>query len=169
MKKEILIFFGFLLLNCQQKNIVSNDLIKELSAIENAKNNYIAPISFNILFVKLDNGQYLRTNGQELYEIYTSNYKANYTDFYDFLNKVLNQKVTIKSRPIDSDGFKLNSNISEKSIAEITQTYSIKNDNGVYIITTKPREDLNSILYCFFKKGYKINFDDYSGIFIIKK
>ena len=169
MKKGTLIFLLLLLLDCQQKNIVSKNLIKELSSIENTKNNYIAPVFFNILFVKLDNGNYLRTNGQELYEIYTKNYNTTYTDFSDFLNKVLNQKVTIKSKFADNNAFKLNPNLSKKSIAEITQMYCIKNDKDVYKFTANPRKDLNSILYCFFEKGYEINFDDYSGIFIIKK
>ncbi|MDQ1094920.1 MULTISPECIES: hypothetical protein [Chryseobacterium] len=169
MKNITLIFIGFLLLNCQQKNMVSKDLIRQLSSIENTKNNYIEPILFNILFVKLDNGKYLKTNGQELYEIYIKNYRTKYKDFYNFLDKVLNQESTIESKITSMNEFQLNSNILEKSITEIAKIYSIKNDNGIYILTANHKEDLNSILYCFFEKGYEINFDDYSGVFIIKK
>jgi len=169
MKNITLIFMGFLLLNCHQKNIVNKDLIKQLSSIENTKNNYIEPVLFNILFVKLDNGKYLKTNGQELHEIYIKNYSTNYKDFYNFLDKILNQESTIDSKIINKNEFQLNSSISENSITEIEKIYSIKNNNGIYILTANHKEDLNSILYCFFEKGYEINFDDYSGVFIIKK
>ena len=123
---------------------------------------------YNILFVKLDNGKYLRTNGNELFTIYKKNY--NQINYYDFLDRILNQKMVIKNNFInDSNTFYLNQNLVEKSIAAIVKKFSIANENETYRFKASPNDDYNSILYCFFINGYEINFDDYSGIFIMEK
>ncbi|WP_315054508.1 hypothetical protein [Chryseobacterium indoltheticum] len=167
--KKILLFIilSLLLIDCQKKNIVSNKLINELSLINETKGNYIPDVLYNVLFVKLDNGKYLRTNGDELFSIYKKNY--NNIKYYDFLNKILNQNMVLKHNFIDNNAFNLDQNLAQQNIAYLVKKFSIDNENGTYKFDASLNNDYNSILYCFFKSGYEISFDDYSGIFIMKK
>lgn len=168
--KKILLFIilSLLLIDCQKKNIVSNKLINELSLINETKGNYIPDVLYNVLFVKLDNGKYLRTNGDELFSIYKKNY--NNIKYYDFLNKILNQNMVLKHNFIDNNNaFNLDQNLAQQNIAYLVKKFSIDNENGTYKFDASLNNDYNSILYCFFKSGYEISFDDYSGIFIMKK
>ncbi len=78
--------------------------------------------------------------------------------------------MVLKHNFIDNNNaFNLDQNLAQQNIAYLVKKFSIDKENGKYKFDASLNNDYNSILYCFFKSGYEISFDDYSGIFIMKK
>lgn len=164
------VLFCFSLINCKQNEIVSNEMLNQLSTIENKQNNHISEFLYYTLFVKVNNDSYYITNGQELYDIYIENYKEEYSSYNEFLYDILNQKITLKEDVVRvNKTFILRQSLMDKNMEDILKDYSISNVKNIYRLNAniKDRDELNSLLYYFFKKRFYISFDDYSGVFIL--
>ncbi len=164
------VLFWFSLISCKQDEIVSNEMLNQLSTIENKQNSYISEFLFYTLFVKIDNDKYYITDGRELYDIYINNYREDYSNYNDFLSDILNQKTALKEDMVNvNKTFILRHSLMNKSINNIVKDYSINKAKNVYRLNAslKSQDELGSLLYYFFIKRFYISFDDYSGSYVL--
>lgn len=176
--KHILFLF-LILISCSKSNIhISNKFIKEISTINSVNSegevSFVPENATSLLYLKLDNNRMASTNAMELQYIYKNYYKNNYTSFYDFLNKTLNQEISLRANQIQRYEFiifDLDYKIMKIPINQVKKQYLKNIDKETYYfyprdIALNPKQ---TILYKMFLDGYLISFDDYGGNYFIKK
>lgn len=176
--KIVFLLLVFVLVSCSKSEIYINDnLIKEISTIDNESNDgvsYIPDKATNLLYLKLDNNKMISTNALELQDIYHKYYKNDYKTFYDFLNKVLKQKISLKTNQLQNYKlimFRLDDKIMHFSTNQIEKKYLKKVNNETFNFYPKDitLDQYQTILYKIFLDNYLISFDDYAGKYIITR
>lgn len=176
--KIVFLLLIFVLVSCSKSEIHINDnLIKEISTIDNESNDgisYIPEKATNLLYLKLDNNKMISTNALELQDIYHNYYKNDYKTFYDFLNKALKQEISLKTIQLQHYKlimFSLDDKIMHVSTNQIEEEYLKKANNETFYFYPKDiaLDQYQTILYKIFLDNYLISFDDYGGKYIITK
>ncbi len=146
----------------------SKSLIK---SIAEEQSNLPSRFSNLLFFCKCLDNEILSLSVYGLKEVYLNEF--GYTSYYDFLTNLLNQKIAIKCRD-QSQRFKMNENVRKRykdvNLNEFLDFYCTKEGNNLFgLKNSTTNEQQNTVLYFLFINNYLISFDDYSGIYVVRK
>lgn len=174
---KLIIIFALLLgiISCNRAEInITEKTIKQLS-----KGDFELP-SVNgsaILFVSCETNEKALTNVNVLNEVFLKYYSKKYLNFKSFLFDALHQKINFSKEDLDKWGsvqFELNPEVHEtynqSSISNfIAEYFDVTEDKNKFVVNTKHRKDVFSILYYCFINDYRVTLDDYHGRYFITK
>lgn len=149
-----------------------------------AKGSYIFPSKYGALnlFILADNEEIIITNADYLNYVYDNHYKKEYSNYREFLSKVLNEEIKIKKKSFERipyKSFKIN-NIIEKEYKQLSfndffRRYSgnyISKENSNYLKIEKGTslDEIRTISYYLYINGYQIiKGDNFPRYFVYKR
>ncbi|WP_148285241.1 hypothetical protein [Flavobacterium sp. B17] len=169
----IILIFSF---SCTEKNKNKN-FINKLASVQNGS----PSLYFNYyLYFKMDNNEILETNIDLIYKMYKNYYSKKYTDFNIYLEKLLNEKETIKSEYINilkknndllANLSTIDNTIEKMSTENIEKKYLNLEQQDAFVLQAGKIETIKvkTILYKMFTNDYIITFSNYGGYYNIKR
>jgi hypothetical protein len=179
MKNNNIIIVLFLLLSCgnNHNKLFNEEILKKLS-----DGNCKFPSKYGSvsLFVLSENEEIIETNSDYLKYVYENHYVKEYSSFYLFLDKVLNEKIKIPKINFNKTfflTFKVDKRIYNKFLKngfnsfykEYVVQSKQKVDNYELNIKNKSFIELKTIIYLLYLNGYSVNVDDYIGKYYVCK
>lgn len=174
MKYLFCVLFVFISCNIisQKENKISNQDISKLSRVQLG---IPSPYNYLIIFVKSKDSKILKTNIDQLREIYADKYSLKYNDFSTFLSFILNKGIVLEVKKSHNwfGSFKVNNELFNKykdSTGSLKKLFLKEIKEGEYILEQKElnkltKSEVNTVLYLFYQKGYFISYNDYIGVY----
>lgn len=163
-------FLTLCCISCNTKNEVAfnKNVIERIAKEPDSLPSQFSGILF---FCKCQDNEILNLGVKELKETYLN--ESIDLDYYTFLTDLLNQKKTIQCIS-SSNKFTINEDICNQykklGINGFLSFYCTSNgNNSFYLKNNIPDNQKNTIFYYLFTNNYLTSFDDYMGIFVIKK
>lgn len=174
--RKTLIFFMFFILtiSCNNKSDYDLQFVKKLAQMDDK--NPSRYFNYNLFFI-LDNSQIIQTNINTVYKIYFDNYKKD-EDFETFLMKIFSKEQTLKISEIEKYNkqdyfykiYSIDDKIYNDEIKNIINQYLKMSDTGYHLYPNNlNKNEIATILYRMFDNNYKIQQNDYSGYYSLKK
>lgn len=165
----LILFFTASFISCdtKQKPTFNKRLIESIS---NEQIDLPSHYSEIVFFCKSQNNRILSLNANEFRDIYSKEFSN--LDYKLFLTRLLNQEIIIQYNTDKS--FDINKTVEDKykrmDIDSFIDFYCIKVGKSEYTLKKNiPKSQKNSIFYFLFVHNYRTTFDEYGGVFIIKK
>lgn len=134
--------------------------------------------NFIFLYVRTDTSGICRTSVDALYRVYHAAYTHQYATFSLFLTAALNQRLPVASGLVqlrNAHFFPLNSAaaVHYARLSPAERVATLCEPDGQQQWTLKPEvaraPGIQTALYFLFLGNYTVDFDDYSGVYVIRK
>lgn len=167
--KFLLLFYLFI--SCSKEKGREFNFYKYYSD-SNKENKVNIKMNSYILFSKNTDGQICLIKSHDIFYIYKKNNIS--TQYEDFFNNILSQKILMKIDTTDYVCFKVDNNIESDFLKlkenDFLNRYTVKSSSkNSYLIKNELKNDqLLSVAYSLFKNGFAITYNDYLGVYYVK-